>query len=149
VTTSIRTILVPTDFSPHARAGFEHALELANALSARVVLLHSYGVLVSTAPSQMWVVPPDLVERLQDGARTELEPLVKRAAQAGVPCESRMSGSPAVEAILEAAAALPAQLIVMGTQGNTGLKHLLLGSVAERVVRLAPCPVTTVKAPAD
>jgi len=142
---AFRTILVPIDFSGCSSAALDQAIALASTLSAKLVLLHSYGVSVSLAPADFWVVPPDFVEKLRQGATAELEKLAQRAGKAGVPCESRASASNPVEAILEAAEALPADLIVMGTHGLTGVKHIVLGSTAERIVRLAPCPVLTVK----
>jgi nucleotide-binding universal stress UspA family protein len=142
---AIRTILVPVDFSACSDAALDQAIELARQLSARLVLFHSYWVDVSMAPSLYWVVPPDFVEKLREATTAELEKIAKRAAQAGVACESRASAEPAVAAILDLAQTLPADLIAMGTHGRTGLKHVALGSTAERIVRLAPCPVLTVK----
>jgi nucleotide-binding universal stress UspA family protein len=143
---TIRQILVPTDFSAYSNAALERATELAKALSARIHLVHSYWVTLSVGTTDLILVPPDFVEKLRVAASSELEQLEKKTAQAGVPCEAHLSGDPAVTAILDLAKSLPADLIAMGTHGHTGLRHLLLGSVAERIVRLAPCPVLTVKA---
>lgn len=142
---AIRTILVPTDFSEHSEEALARAIELARAVSAKLVLIHSFWVSIATASTDL--IPADLMDRIREAARTELEKLEKRAAQAGVACETRLVFQPAVPAILEEVDAIAADLVVMGTQGLTGLKHVLLGSVAERVVRLAHCPVMTVKAP--
>jgi universal stress protein A len=144
---AIRTILVPIDFSDCSNAALDQAIDFARLFSARLVLFHSYWVDVSMAPNLYWVVPPDFVEKLREATTTELEQLAKRAAAAGVACESRASAEPAVAGVLELAKMLPADLIVMGTHGRTGLKHVALGSTAERIVRLAPCPVLTVKEP--
>jgi len=141
----IRTMLVPCDFSGYSTLALDQAVELGEKLGAKLVLLHSYWVSVSTVAGDYWVVPPDFRERLREGAGAELEKLRQRAQAAGVACEIRLAASPPVEAILEAAEALPADLIVMGTHGHTGLKHVVLGSTAERIVRLAPCAVLTVK----
>ena len=142
---AIRTILVPTDFSTHSSAALDQAIELARALSARLVLLHSYWINLSMAAADFWTVPPDFMEQMRKAAILELEGLAKRALQAGATCETRVSADPTTSAILDLAEALPADLIVMGTHGHTGLRHVVLGSTAERVVRLAPCPVLTVK----
>ena len=144
---AIRTILVPIDFSACSRAALDQAIDLARLVSARLVLLHSYWVSVSLTPvsSLSWTIPPDFLEKMREGTGAELEQLTKRAAQMGVACESRVSAEPAVSCILELAKTLPADLIVMGTHGHTGLKHIMLGSTAERIVRLAPCAVLTVK----
>ena len=139
------TILVPIDFSKSSTHALEQAAELAQQLSAKLVLFHSYYVDVSQAPKLYWVVPPDFLETLRQTTSAELEKLAKHAIMAGVPWECSMSAEPAVPAILALAESLPAHMIVMGTRGNTGLKHVVLGSTAERIVRLAPCPVLTVK----
>jgi universal stress protein A len=146
---AIRTILVPTDFSAHSEMALERALDLAVPLGAKVVLLHSYWVSVSMTTADFWVMPPEFVDQLRGSASAELDKLTSRIAQSGVECEARLCATPAVAAILETATELPADLIAMGTHGLTGLKHALLGSVAERVVRLAPCPVLTVKLPKE
>ena len=144
---AIRTILVPIDFSPCSSAALDHAIDMARQFSARLALIHSCWVSVSMTPSLYYVVPPDFVEKLRESATAELEQWAKRAGQAGVECTTRVSAEPALEAILERAKTLPADLIVMGTHGFTGLKHVVLGSTAERVVRFATCPVLTVKEP--
>jgi universal stress protein A len=143
----IRSIVVPMDFSDHSELALDRAIELAAVHSAKLVLVHSYWLPIETAVGAApWALPAAFVTQLQEGARAALEERAKRAAQAGVASEIRVTASPAVSAILEEAKALPADLIVMGTQGRTGVKQLWLGSVAERVVRLAPCPVLTVRA---
>jgi nucleotide-binding universal stress UspA family protein len=143
---AIRNVLVPTDFSAHSAQALEHAIELAKPLSATIHLLHSYWVAISVGSPDLFVLPADFSERLRSAAQAELEQLEKRVVQAGVACKSHVMLIPPFSAILDLAESLPADLIVMGTQGRTGLKHVLLGSVAERTVRLAPCPVLTVKA---
>jgi nucleotide-binding universal stress UspA family protein len=144
---AIRKILVPIDFSPCSLYAFDRTIELAKTLSARIDLLHSYAVSISQAPSLYWGVPPDFLAKLRQAAAGELEQLAKRATEAGVACESHVSSELPVDAILATARALPADLIAMGTHGLTGVMHALLGSTAERIVRLAPCPVLTFKQP--
>jgi nucleotide-binding universal stress UspA family protein len=119
------------------------AIELAKAFSARIVLLHSYWVSLASANPEL--LPTDLLERLRADAQLELGKLEKQAAASSIRCESRLTLQPAVPAILEEARAIPAELVVMGTRGRSGIGHMLMGSVAERVVRLAPCAVLTVK----
>ena len=144
---AIRTILVPTDFSACSRAALDQATDLARLVSARLVLFHSYWLSVSMTPTLAFTIPPDFLEKLREGAGAELEQMAKRTTQAGIACDWRVSAEPEVAGILELAKTLPADMIVMGTHGRTGLKHVLLGSTAERIVRLAPCPVLTVKPP--
>jgi len=142
---AIRIILVPTDFSKHSRVALERAIELAKTFSAKIVLLHSYSVRTAMVGVTPMTLPAHFIEQLRKGASAELERVAAEVAAAGVVCEVQLSALPEVDAILEAAEGLPADLIAMGTHGHTGLKHVLLGSVAERVVRLAPCAVLTAK----
>ena len=138
----IHTILHPTDFSEYS----EYALRLAAALTrdygARLVVLH-----VVTPPTIIYgegVVPPDPQDNLAE-ARERLERLAVPGNN--VSAERRfVEGDPATE-ILRLARDLRADLIVMGTHGRTGLRRLLMGSVAEKLVRRAPCPVLTLKTP--
>jgi len=141
----IRNILVPTDFSAHADLALGRAIDLAKHFSARVHLLHAYYLSPAIGMPGELAMPPDLIETVRNSARAQLEPRAKRATDAGVACESHLSAQVPTQAVIDLAAALPADLIVMGTRGLTGFKHVLLGSVAERAVRLSPCPVMTVK----
>jgi nucleotide-binding universal stress UspA family protein len=139
----IHTILVPFDFSNHSAQAFAVACSLARAAGAKVVLLHvapgpmiGYGGMIPPA------LPADYRRRLVD----DLEKVVPTVA--GVPVQRRVEEGDAVGHILRDAESLPAELIVMGTHGRTGLARLLLGSTAEAVLRKASCPVLLVKAPA-
>jgi nucleotide-binding universal stress UspA family protein len=138
----IRTILYPTDFSDRSRPAFELACSLARDHGAEVVVLH-----VAPLPLLMpmnGVLVPTPVDQAEC-ARPQLEQV--RPADPRVKVVHRLAeGSPADE-ILAAATDLPADLIVMGTHGRGGLSRVLMGSVAETVLRKAPCPVLTVKAP--
>jgi nucleotide-binding universal stress UspA family protein len=143
--TFINRILVPTDFSQ----GADDALEYARTLGARVgASLHLLHV----------IHEPLLAEGLAAEANIDAAPLRNEeaidAAKAGL--ASRAPGTASCECvvgdtagnIVAYASRLNADLIVMGTNGRTGIAHLLLGSVAEHVVRTAPCPVMTVRQPA-
>ena len=135
-----RTILHPTDLSEHSRYAFEVARSLAGGSAARLVLLHvSPNVAV---PAREALREPEPGKEYYDRLRGELRRLQEAAA--AVPSECRVAeGHPATE-ILRTAREVGADLIVMGTHGRTGLRRLLMGSVAEQVVRQAPCPVLTV-----
>jgi nucleotide-binding universal stress UspA family protein len=141
---TLRNILLATDFSADAAEAFEWTLALAKPFSATVHLLHAHFVALPLEVQPGF--PPQALAQLRAAARSRFEPLAKRAAAGGVACECHLVEAPALTAILELAGALPADLIAMGTRGLSGLPHVLLGSVAERAVRLAPCPVLTVKA---
>ncbi len=143
------TILVPTDFSDDAARALETAIQLAKQYSGRIVLLHAYPVdLPITYPgfSGGGMIPEDFYRELRAQADAHVQQVAKEAAGSGVDVTGKAVTSPASAAIVAEAELLPADLIVMGTRGRTGLKHILLGSVAERVVRTAPCPVLSVKA---
>lgn len=138
----IRTILHPTDFSARAEWAFKLACALARDHGARLIILH-----VVPAPVMGYaqgVIPPEpeqteaqLFERLQEYATH---------ADAVPHEEILIEGDPAEE-ILEVAAERRADMIILGTHGWTGLDRLLMGSVAERVVRKASCPVLSVRTP--
>lgn len=139
---AIRRILHPTDFSEHCRPAFAVACALARDYGAELVVFHVARLPLLTPVNGVLVpTPADEAEQ----ARGQLEQV--RPADPLVKVEHRLAeGDPAVE-VLKAAGDLPADLIVMGTHGRGGLSRLLMGSVAEAVVRKAPCPVLTVKKP--
>ena len=142
-------ILVPTDFSDDAARALETAIQLAKQHSGRIVLLHAYPIdLPITYPGfgAGGLVPDEFYRELRAQAAAHVEQTAKQAALSGVSVTGKAVTSPASAAIVAEAEQLPADLIVMGTRGRTGMKHILLGSVAERVVRTAPCSVLTVKA---
>ena len=122
-------ILVPTDFSPLSTLALEHAIALASLCCASIHLMH---------------VEAAAIADIDDDER-RLAGLVSRChAEAIVVTSQVCAGQPAA-AIVEAAANRAVDLIVLGTHGRHGVAHLILGSVAERVVRTAPCPVLTVR----
>lgn len=139
----IRTILHPTDFSAYSTAAFELACALARDYGARLVVLHVkppaeavFGELGPLPPE-----PPEARQALYD------ELCTVRPTDARIPVEHRLLEGGVVEGILEGAQAAGCDLIVLGTHGRTGVGRLLLGSVAEAVMRRAPCPVLTIKHP--
>ncbi len=145
---NVNTILVPTDFSEDATEAVKTASELAKQFGAKVVLLHAYNVIIPLASPMggAYALPDGFYEELRAQAVAQVEAAAKTLAESGVDATGvAVSATPSL-AIVEEADRLPADLIVMGTRGLTGLKHVALGSVAERVVRTATCPVLTVKA---
>jgi universal stress protein A len=145
--TAIRTILVPTDFSTHADRALDYAGDLAKAIGGvKLEIVHVYQApLVELTPYHL-ALPLSVIEGVRDAAREQLEERREKLASAGVEAEAHLTEGIAAEAIVAAAADLNADLVVMGTRGHTGLKHVLLGSVAERTVRHASCPVLTLHA---
>jgi universal stress protein A len=145
----IRHILAPTDFSDYSKKALSDALELARTFGAKLTLLH----VVEPSPYLGEFTPPaagaDLVSNLERQASAALARVLPEAQSAQIEViQSVVIGSP-LRKIVEAAAAKHVDLIVMATHGRTGLSHLLIGSVAERVVRTSPCPVLTIRPPAE
>jgi nucleotide-binding universal stress UspA family protein len=121
---------------------------LAKQFGAKVRLVHAYDIPIPLVSPYEVAIPEPYLEETRRIAAEKLAALVDRVAREGVVVDSLLTEVPAATAIVRAAEESQADLVVIGTRGHTGLKHLLLGSVAERTVRLAPCPVLTVKAPA-
>ena len=148
-TIALRHVLVPTDFSECSAVALRYGLALAQRFGAHVHLLHA----VANPFDQPWAtevypVPQADFERL---AREESDArLAALLAETGLPADRltcATTSGPAFLAILEYAKVAGIDLIVMGTHGRGVVTHLLIGSVAENVVRKAPCPVLTVRHP--
>ena len=145
----IGEILHPTDFSKGAEPALEMAMELARRFEAQLTILHVYAVPVFMGPfGDGYALSPDLIEKLKADAERGLEQFRMRVLAAGVRCVTVAIEGAASTTIVAVAAARNMDLIVLGTHGRTGLNRFLLGSVAERVLRAAQCPVLTVRQPA-
>ncbi|HEU4420832.1 MAG TPA: universal stress protein [Planctomycetota bacterium] len=145
----IRRIVCPTDFSAPAGSAVEYAAEMARAFGAELLLLHVIPAMNYPLRSFGMAWPlPNLHEELRAHAAAELEK-VKQGIAPGVGVRTELRDGDAHAQVLACTKANDADLIVMGTQGHTGLRHALLGSTAERVVRLAECPVLTVRGRTD
>jgi len=145
----IARILLPVDFSPGSQAAVDLALHLARELGASITLLHA----LQPASAMAGIVPgAKLDEDTAEERRTLETRLAEIAAdlraQGATVAEGIVVVGPPTRTILERARAGGFDLIAMGTHGRTGLPRLLLGSVAEHVVRHAECPVVTVHLPA-
>jgi universal stress protein A len=144
----VRRILVPIDFSEHSRHALEHALSLAEPLGASVDLLHVWVPPRHVAPDTLLLVPGAAdasVETLGLAhAGRELHEWLERYRSRPVPLQAHLERGHAAETIAHLAQH-GYELIVMGTHGRTGLSRLVLGSVAQKVATLAPCPVMTVR----
>jgi nucleotide-binding universal stress UspA family protein len=145
----LQQILVPTDFGVSSQNALNYAVAFAQKFGARIHLLHVVSDLALFVPEAVLIVPPQLppVEQFQSAAVAALEQTI---AGLGLPeaivHPVVLEGMP-FEEIVRFARDKDVDLIVMGTHGHKGLAHLLLGSVAEKVVRYAPCPVLTVRHP--
>ena len=145
----LKSILVPSDFSDYSKHALRYGCAFAAEFGAELHLLHVVQDIVGLVPEVGMAFPPtgDYRRELRESAEKALEELP------GSPWLGELSvvratreGAPFVE-IIRYAKKHKIDLIVMGTHGRTGLSHILLGSVAERVVRKAPCPVLTVRHP--
>lgn len=143
---TITRILVPLDFQPHSAEAVQRAVDLARQYAAEVVLLHVYDPAQYPMSSGDVVYSQPQLERVSAGVRARLD-AVRRDVDPLGRCRIStrvVQGAPA-RAIVQAASDEPFDLIVMGTHGRTGVSRILLGSIAEDVMRRAPCAVLTVK----
>jgi universal stress protein A len=143
----IRSILAPTDFSKHAAKAVRYACLLAERLGAELHLLHVLSDIVPVGPDPMLtaVLPPEYYEEAQEQSLQMLDrTLLPEWGRPSAVATAVRWGEP-VEEIVVYAREQAIDLIVVATHGRTGLSHVLLGSVAERIVREAPCPVLTIR----
>jgi nucleotide-binding universal stress UspA family protein len=140
----IQTILHPTDFSQRADCAFELACMLARDYAARLVVVHVLEPPLTVMGGTQGL-PPLPEERGREEAEERLRRLTPPDARIRI--ERLMREGDVAGQILRVAEEIPCDVIVMGTHGRTGLSRLLMGSVAERVVRKSHCPVVTLKTP--
>jgi nucleotide-binding universal stress UspA family protein len=143
----IRRILHPTDFSRASSAAYRRAVDMAKGNRAELLLVH---VLTPAVPVVAdGYVSPQVYEDMANAARAygqkHLDALVRKAKQAGARVRGLLLEGVPHERIAQAARSRKADLVVIGTHGRTGFAKLFLGSVASRVLAVAPCPVLTVR----
>jgi nucleotide-binding universal stress UspA family protein len=147
----VKTIIVPCDFSEYAERAYTWAVGLAEKWGAKVILLHAAQLFTSLGyPESVYLLDLKKMEdEIVADAEKRLQEFVAKKGSSPVVVETRaVTGDPFWE-ICQTAEKEPADLIVMGSHGRTGLAHVLLGSVAERVVRHAPCPVLVTRLPKE
>jgi nucleotide-binding universal stress UspA family protein len=139
-------ILCPIDFSPGSRRAMEIAIQLAKPAGAELILAHAWHLPAMAAAGE-YPVPPETVQALVDDAARGLAQAAGEAKDLGarVVTTSFLSGVPWEQLVAALEADPTIDLVVMGTHGRTGLRRLLIGSVTEKVVRHAPCPVLAVR----
>ena len=145
----VQQILVPVDFSDNAQAVLEWAAHLAEEHGSRVLLLHVYHLPVEFQQLEGAYLPADFWSNVKAEAEQQLDVHAEALRGRGLEVEPLVREGYPATVIIEEACTQRADLIVIGTHGHTGLKHMLLGSIAERVVQKAPCPVLTVKTTGD
>lgn len=138
----VNHILVPTDFEPSADQALDLALELAEKLDAKVTIMHAYAL----PPVGYATAIPWPIADLESAARRALDGVVQKARARKADVDSVLVMGNPWDQVLEVAKQRGADLIVMGTHGRRGIARVLIGSTAEKVVRLSPIPVLTVSA---
>jgi nucleotide-binding universal stress UspA family protein len=160
----VRKILVPVDYSSDSQQALLWGMNLAEKYGSRLLLFHvipkaveevfAQGISVTSppayylermAPGNRPFAGQTIIIDLLDKASTELQDFAQKHVKDPLPLESKVGVGKPGEEILRVAREEGVELIVMGTHGHTGLRHLLLGSVAEVVTRHAPCPVFTIR----
>ena len=143
----LKRILLPTDFSDFSRTALGWGCEFADKFGAELHLLHVLQDLVAMVPEPGLSFPPpgEYLQELQQAAERALAELPGSHCREGTSIvRATRHGPPFVE-IIRYARENDVDLIIMGTHGRTGLAHVLMGSVAEKVVRKSPCPVLTIR----
>lgn len=144
---AIRRILVPVDFSRASARSVAKAIEVARANKAALIVAHVLAPIVPVVGDGY--IPPASYGELENAARRagqrRLDTVLARVKKAGVKATGVLVDGLPAEQITRLARKRRADLIVMGTHGRSGLSRILLGSVAQRVLTLAPCPVLTIR----
>lgn len=141
-----RKILVPTDFSKHSSAAMDAAADLSRRYEAAVTLAYVFEPVTYALPEGHVMQSPPQLDEMRSAFEERLAQAKIEAETAGaLRVQSKLLTGPVANEISDFAEKGEFDLIVMGTHGRTGLRHLVLGSVAEKVVRTAPCAVLTVR----
>lgn len=144
-----KVILCPTDLSERAEAAIDYACELANKLGATLHLVHVLGVPMMGVPELGMALTSATIDTMVVEQQTALDDLARSKAPKCQIGQAVLRTGEARDVINQTAKELGADLIVIGTHGRTGVARVLLGSVAESIVRTAPCPVLTVRNTSD
>ena len=145
---AFRQILVPTDFGKYARRALDVAVELSEKFDASLTLLHVYEI-PTYAYATMSFTPVELLTSVAEAAQQEFDAALVTLRSRAPGAKGILRRGVAWEVILAASEESRADLVVMGTHGHRGIAHILLGSVAEKIVRLSQVPVLTVRASAE
>ena len=142
----IRRILCPTDFSDFSRRALDHAVAIARWYESTITVLHVFSTapVAASAPGATDHEPIVLTRADRDQMLVEIQRFIEVKSAEGIPVEAMIREGSAASEILNQAVALSADLLVIGTHGRSGFERLLLGSVTEKVLRKAACPVLSV-----
>lgn len=145
---AFKIIVVPTDFSDHSLRALPYAVSLAERFNARLkVVFVSEPALQVADVAWVGVDERSMSQEHLEEARRNLERIALEQVPTDVQVDAEVLTGDAVEAVISYARDVNADLVVMATHGRGGLSHMLMGSVAEQIVRKAPCPVLTLKQP--
>ena len=140
----IHSILAPTDFSPASKKGIQYAAAFARQFEARISLIHVYELPFYAADLSFTPITSKLEKLAEATSRKRLEELAGEFIPENIKGQLLWRAGKPFEQICRIARELSSDLIILNTHGYTGLKHVLMGSTPERVVRHAPCPVLSV-----
>lgn len=140
-----RRLLCPVDFSDVSIHAFQIAIDLAKLFKADLHVIHVFQMPASAIPEGAYDIPDDMEDKIKDHLTKKLDEFIKDHSTTGINITTGLyAGFPHAE-IINSADETNADMIVMGTHGRTGFSHVLLGSVAERVIRTSDIPVLTVR----
>jgi nucleotide-binding universal stress UspA family protein len=138
-------IVLATDFTATSAPALQEALTLARALQVPLHVVHAWQPTSLVAMDLQVMSPPETVVRLENQRRASLDALLAAHANAGVALQGHLVQGDAAEEVVRYASTRGASMVVLGTHARTGLRAAFLGSVADTVVRTAPCPVLVVR----
>jgi nucleotide-binding universal stress UspA family protein len=144
---TIKKLLVPTDFTAYCNFALKYAVALAQSFGAKIYVIHVHDPYPYGPGMEGIYYSPEVMNKLKTKEEENLEGIVNELRSKQIDAERVfVKGRPFME-IIGQAQKLKVDLIVMATHGRTGVSHLIFGSTTEKVVRMAPCPVLTVKHP--
>jgi nucleotide-binding universal stress UspA family protein len=141
----IQKILIPTDFSENSQHALKYAVALAESFKAKLYVVHVFEHAVVAAPTETF--HPEIWVEAEKSEREQLNQLTQELRVKRIDAEPVFGSGIAHIEIVKTAKELEVDLITLATHGRTGLSHFVFGSTAEKIIRLAPCPVLTVKHP--
>lgn len=145
---AIKRILVPVDFSADSLNALAYARDFGTRFGAELLILYVIEPIYYATPADMYVASPNVALLLEEQRRIGNEQMKRIGTdlqKKGARFRTMIKGGAPAQMIVDTAKSTRADLIVMATHGHTGLAHMLMGSVAEKVVRTAACPVLTVR----
>ncbi len=147
-----KTVLVPIDFSDDSIAALDYAIELTKPFGPEIIVLYVLEPIYYASAADMYATSPNLtvlIDEQRKAGRDQLAHIEAGLLKRKIKARALMrTGAPA-SAIVDSAKKLKVDMIVMGTHGRTGLMHVMIGSIAENVVRKAGCPVVTLRSGAS